>query len=407
MMNKDNIEKTRLRDLVLQFYTIHDPQRLQDGIDINGMVTWAMEKGIPTLNAMLMKTYGEGIDLNDTSELNSAAHINRVSMAVSGRPVLNMHEMKKIRIAEQLKKFYKRHDPSKLQSIFKLTEYALYKGENALNHKLRQKYGEDLRSLDKEDSVDSHSTTSHITELIPPLGAVILGNNNIKANINTDPEYHEIIGTEVMPVEEPESPDSPEEVIIKKPSVIFSDISDSPEKENLDTEGTEAELGTVENNLNVDKEKLEAELLRFYKHHDPDKVMVLEALVIWALQLGRHGYNEKLTQLYGADLDTPIEGDKAQKKPGLTKAEEKRINKPITTKKNLIQRITEAEKPSFLSFEMAAKAGVKKADPLQGPKTYREHMPGEGEVCDSYKLDMTSKFFGVCKTCGFPKRVHY
>lgn len=446
-MASPQIEKSRLRDLILAFYTKNDPMRLQDGIDINGMVNWTMEKGIGALNNMLQKSYGEVIDPNDNVDMNNAEHINRVSMAVSGRHVLDMHEMKKIKIAEELKRFYKKYDPSKLPAIFKLTEYALYKGENALNSKLRMKYGADLRTFDQE--IDDNSSASTIDiDIIPPIVATV--NNIPKAAIEgeseepvtentleatTDEPEEEVVNeseVEEVPVVPviPDIAQIPAEAmasqrsiassaiveITRPPSILEDEVQQILETEEEGNQVTptveeveippEPEEGPgIVDNLEEDKEKLQAELLRFYKTHDPDKLIVLDALVLWALQLGRKGYNEKMMQLYGADLDTPIEGEEQQPAPvePASQVARARINKPIKTKQNLIQRIVGVQKPSFVSFENAAKQSATKADPLKGPNLFREFMKGEGEPCGNYRLDMTSPLFGIC-VCGHTKK---
>lgn len=434
-MASPQFDDNRIRDLIVAYYTKNDPQRLHDGIDIHGMVGWTRKNGFQALNDLLKGKYGVEIDLNDSTELNTNAQIARMSMAVSGQAMMDLDEMKKIRIASQLKKFYKKYDPSKLPSIFKLTEYALYKGEKALNQKLQIKYGQDLRTIDDvEDPSDDGSDGSESTlDVIPPLGHII--NPHIKPaqdNLDLPAVDKESVHSEikedvvVQPKEEDvlsESEESKEVVIVKKPSILASiheeeAIEDvmTPSPVNIvekivpEENVEEEETGGIVEDLEADKEKLEAQLTEFYKENDPDKILVIEALVLWALQLGRSGFNEKLKQLYGKDLDSPIAGSKTEVKNDVVETPaSKRIDKPIRVKnkvRKLFKDMIGADKPSFARFEEAAAKSVQKADPLRGPKLFTEFMVADGEACDSYRIDMTQKLFGVCK-CGHTKKAHF
>lgn len=405
-----HLDKNRLRDLILHFYTVNDPERLQSGIDINGMVLWALDVGLVELNKMLESTYGKTIDYNDRAVSNQLL-VQSVSIAVSGRPVMDLAEMRKYKIADMLKKFYKKHDKNKLGTIFKLTEYALFKGENALNVKLKKKYGEDL--TDFEDDISSYGSSQSRAS------TEYTGTTDLTESKEATTQFTAEDKTSKTPLQH---------------SVIYSESN--TEKQSLTPIG-EQPLGQIEEDLNNAKEKLEAQLIKFYHRVDPSKLVVLEALVLWALQIGRKEYNMRLQQLYGQDLDTqvpmiplipvsdkgslPDKNQFALNPSDLNKTDEENY----TTEVEPIKSKSEAQEVT--TTPIVAKP-IKQSKRRKTPRQYRpipvpvwkkkvakkqtvlldlyaENMGPENNVCDNYSLDMTSKFFGVCK-CGHKKTAH-
>eukprot|EP00924_Labyrinthula_sp_SR-Ha-C_P005301 maker-scaffold_1-snap-gene-27.52-mRNA-1 protein AED:0.01 eAED:0.00 QI:58/1/0.75/1/1/1/4/159/842 len=128
----------RLRDLVVDHFTVYAPEKLQLNLDINGIVLWTMRNGIDALNSVLLAQTGHKLDLNKNLG-NARKRAERISAVFLGDRGKNKQQ--ETVIQSKLHKFYMEHDPSKLSNIHKLVRYGLLNGEEALSKRLQEKYG--------------------------------------------------------------------------------------------------------------------------------------------------------------------------------------------------------------------------------------------------------------------------
>jgi len=79
------MDASKIRELLLDFYNKHDPERLNAGLDIFSMVLWTQEHGMDKLNDLLERQYGATINANKRLGGEKAA-FNRFSTLLTGKP---------------------------------------------------------------------------------------------------------------------------------------------------------------------------------------------------------------------------------------------------------------------------------------------------------------------------------
>lgn len=285
------LDKATLRELVLDFYSTYDPQRLRDGIDISGMVNWTFENGLGELNRMLYQQYRAEIDPSRRVNNNSKEAFQRISTALMGGAEVDFEEDEEQRqiLFGQLEGFYRKHDPSKLGSLQKLVDFAIYRGVEQLNEKLRLKYGEDL--------------TSYLNSRNP--GLQNIKKTGVGANFTSPPTPPQRFQVQ-PPVQQ-----SP--IFQRDEELRLAPLPSIPNKSKLPLSGVVADDDNEtylpppppEEDF-VDPELIEEELKKFYKYYDPGKLDVVEALASWVMKIGRIEFNKKLVQVYGYHLDDPL-----------------------------------------------------------------------------------------------------
>lgn len=317
MSSPQYLDRGTLRELILDFYTTNDPQRLRDGIDINGMVNWTFENSLQALNDMLYEQYGTEIDPFKSVNYNSTENFKRVSAALVAPPVPTVSNNNKEEIETRLVKFYKKHDQSKLNSLEKLVNFAVYRGIDMLNSRLMAKYGEDLSAFGPES--ENNSEPSEIdnfpTKAPPPPPVMNISGQQFSAvqEPQVIPPKSALIGKKrEQPIAPPPPPMDDHMSVMLPPPPPLADF--------------------------VDPDTIEEELTKFYKAHDPGKLMVVDALAAWVIRIGRIKYNEKLLQLYGYTLDDPLPEDNEEEENDVMA-----FNAPVERKPDIL--VVPEEKP--------------------------------------------------------------
>jgi len=183
-MNREKV-KADIREKLVAFYSVHASAKVEDPENIDFVLSLALKHGLNYLNRLLQKKYQHNLysiarmSTDRRTDKPRAASLRksqrRSSRSSKGkskgkpRPPSKPKDPRKsgemsaeevveedYKYQEYLRKlveiFYARHDPQRLleEGVTPILNYAIAKGERALNDKLRDKYGEDLADLDEE-----------------------------------------------------------------------------------------------------------------------------------------------------------------------------------------------------------------------------------------------------------------
>jgi len=140
-MAGEEIDATRIRELLLDFYTENDPQRLNMGLDIFSMVVWTQQNGLASLNDLLEEQYGSTID-PDKQLGDAQASFKRFSTLM--KTDTDDDTSMRNHIYDQLVAFYEQRDQSKIGRLNDFVQYIMLHGLEAFNRKLFAKYGEGI-----------------------------------------------------------------------------------------------------------------------------------------------------------------------------------------------------------------------------------------------------------------------
>ena len=144
-----------IRELIIEFYTKHDPGKLRGGLDVAGMAEWTHQMGVDALNDVLFFQYGKKIS-KDTDIGTSKEQLNRIS-AVFGVEAgevedddLKIEAKERKELKQRLEKFYGKHQEMEMsdEDLGRLVSFAMFHGVESLNEKLVGKYGEGI--MDEE-----------------------------------------------------------------------------------------------------------------------------------------------------------------------------------------------------------------------------------------------------------------
>eukprot|EP00924_Labyrinthula_sp_SR-Ha-C_P005300 maker-scaffold_1-snap-gene-27.51-mRNA-1 protein AED:0.00 eAED:0.00 QI:215/1/1/1/1/1/2/288/597 len=306
---------SQLRDLLIDFYTLHDPQKLNSNIDIGGIVTWTMSHGIEKLNEVLSSQYGVGLDLS--KQLDTREVMNRYTVSID-RAQMQQQLQRSDDLKNNLLEFYGHYDSSKLKGVEKLVKFAIKHGEDVLNQKLFMKYRDDLSLMKFREQVNSFGMGQDDqgyanfnnplhqqrpaprfqqveTEPEPPAPALPadgLDRSISRAAYSND--YQEILSESGPPDMDNRSMER------EQPSVLHTRIQ---KQESFSSADFDLEPPPPPEEDYLDPNELESQLNRFYGLLDPSKLDVIDALVSWAQKLGRIEFNDKMIGLYGFNLD--------------------------------------------------------------------------------------------------------
>jgi len=385
----------KLTELIIDFYTTNDPERMRKGVDINGMVKWALANGVDKLNRMLVDQYGEGLDLN--KNLGSAVQqFNRMSMAFIDQSLLRTEEMKRDEIYVKLHAFYENYDRAKLAGIQKIVDFAMFKGVHVLNQKLMMKYGEDLG----DDWKYQPGMSNPGPDPPPRMPTMKQASAPPKVPPKAPPRNIDKAPPPKPPPKNP--PPSPAASLPPLPSAEEAEAS-------LEDELRVSALPPpppIEDF--IDENTIEDELAKFYAKYDPGKLDALEYIVPFATGLGRIEFNKKLIQLYGASLDDLDDAEEEAQYTYEPVPEPAKPAKPAAPAP--VSRPPKPAAPAPVSRppKPAAPAPVSKppkpAAPAPRPAAPVNSNQADG-ACNNFRLDMSGNAFGVCM-CGYLKKEH-
>lgn len=190
----------KLREKLGTFYATYDPTKLDDADNMAFIVAWGLKYGEKKLNAKLQKRYNANLNSmpkkpppaaprapeksqgqQQTSTAHATAAENEEDIAAARKTkkrnrkskrrstaaeedddddiededinrIVEADEKKITRIRRLVELFYGKHDPERLleEGVSPIIQFAIVKGEEELNEKLKLKYREDLKDIEEQ-----------------------------------------------------------------------------------------------------------------------------------------------------------------------------------------------------------------------------------------------------------------
>lgn len=383
-----DMDASRIRELLLDFYTENDPYRLNMGLDVFSMVVWTQQNGLEALNDLLYDQYGKVID--PTKQLGGAGASFKRFSTLMATDSANEAALRN-RIYNVLVEFYEDRDPSKIGRLNDFVQYIMLHGLSAFNRKLRAKYNDEI-VLQEEDARATYRKPRVSTALSDDTGSVF-----------TVGTLQRSASSENFDEDEPPPPPLDDLSAIK-----------------ADPEGAEA---------------LRAKLKGYYAFYDPGKLDHVDAIVDWGLQIGEEELEGKLIQVYGAGFNKQDKQDRPRserKRSSVRHSIGSALSKMTSGSKSSSTRSVSESKdetdgapppipplpsPEEVNKKKAPFAPNKKSGraPPQRPQVPKQiknkalvdtiARESEDGPCSQYRLDMTGDSFGVCK-CGYSRIAH-
>lgn len=153
----EETKATNYAELLNAFFAIHDPAKPK--ADIEFLVSYATRHGLDPVNEQLRVNFGVGLEDVSARVTSGASTTPPLAVAVAslGEKALTPMDPltsrgRKEDLELQLKQFYARFDPTKLQpanreAFNKIVDYGLTRGLRKLNQALREKYSDDLDTM--------------------------------------------------------------------------------------------------------------------------------------------------------------------------------------------------------------------------------------------------------------------
>lgn len=143
-------------ELLTAFFQIHDPAKPK--ADIEFLANYATRHGLEPVNEQLRLNFGVGLeDVENIASVVPGPSSLKNALASVGKMTVDPSSSvaRRDQLSAQLKDFYAKHDPTKLQpankeGFDKIVEYGMNKGLRKLNGALRDKYNEDLDSARRD-----------------------------------------------------------------------------------------------------------------------------------------------------------------------------------------------------------------------------------------------------------------
>jgi len=280
-----------LPEALTEFFRVHEPEVLDDG-RLEAVLEWAEERGVEKLCAMLREQYGA--DLFGKRNLEDNA----------------VDQVQADRVARKLLGFYKAHnvtDRTGWTDVIKVAEWAVKRGEAALNQKLNAKYGDDLDQYAQRVKLDVEPKLRAFLEEKDPITLEEAGTtgmvgfavaNGIDAlNAQLLQRYGaDLKGSRAPSVEEKRGKSVPD-----ARAILFREMSQSDAFKHAAAVNNDDD---DEDLLKSRKEQLIRQLASFLEAKDPKRLQEggLVPLVQWAIVRSDKQVDELLMEAYGDDL---------------------------------------------------------------------------------------------------------
>lgn len=381
------LDATRIRELLLDFYTENDPQRLNMGLDIFSMVVWTQQNGLESLNDLLHDQYGKEIDPN--KKLGGAgASFKRFSTLMSTDTA--KEAVRRNQIYTALLKFYEEHDPSKIGRLNDFVQYIMLHGVSAFNRKLYAKYGQEIKGLEE----DNKSRQTERTERSSMGSSFTLTSAAGLASKTGG-------GFGAQTYDEDDLPPPPPPLDDEAWQMLQQEFKEGESEEDV----------------------LRTKLTGYYAFYDPGKLAHVDDIVQWGLQIGEHELEAKLMQIYGAGFNKAIEDQKEKMEPskpagGFRTSISNKVSsmmgkKPVANKNpksSAPPPMPPMPKPSHLPKTSTpnkpqVRAPPKKPTAPSGGIVRQDSFTNVDGPCNDYVLDMSGATFGVC-ACGYSRAAH-
>lgn len=237
-----------LRQLILKFYSENDPGKLRMGLDVNGIVEWTSRNGMNALNTMLKKQFGKGID--PQQKLGTATQqFMRMSTVLTPQAA-------SVKVSQQAMKQNLQENSAKDQILYKLQVF--YKEHDPSK----------LNDLDKLVTFAMYHGVRKLNSKLVSKYGVGIPEEDVQLPTNFRKEGGASPGS-VPPKTPPR----------RKPPGLAPAASGESEEE------------------------LRADVIKYYEKVDPEQLDALDAIMDWAMMIGRKELDEKLEQIYGISLD--------------------------------------------------------------------------------------------------------